>query len=108
MIYNHHRTERLNVTNAARQLRMSVPALGARIQRGDVRTEHIAGYTFIPVDEVKRVAAAIKEEARVAEVAEQEQAEQERQERDGAHVVRLITEAQQIAAKYGYAPPGEG
>ena len=101
---SHHRTERLNVGNAARALNMSVRTLGERIQRGDVKTEYIAGYTFVPVDEIQRFSAALKEEARAAEVAEQEQAEQEQRENDGAHVVRLMQQAREIADRYGYDP----
>ena len=104
---HHHRTERLNIINAARQLHMSVPALGERIQRGDVKTEYIAGYTFVPLDEVNRLSAAIKEERRVAEDAASEIAAQEQRERDGAHISRLMSEAQTLAAQHGWTPPDE-
>ena len=107
MTASHHRTERLNVVNAARALNMSVPVLGERIQRGDVKTEYIAGYTFVAVDEVQRFSAALKEEARAAQAAESERAEQEQRERDGAFIVRQISELQELAEKYGYTPIDE-
>ncbi len=101
---NPHRTERLNVVNAALQLGMSVAVLGERIQRGDVTTEYIAGYTFIPLDEIDRFAAALEEERRVAEVEERERAAEEQRERDGAFIAREMSYLQDLAVKYGYTP----
>ena len=78
MNHSHHRTERLNLTNAAQQLGMSVRALGQRIQAGEIKTEHIAGYNFVPLDDVARFAGALRDGARAsAEVAEQERKDQE-------------------------------
>ena len=107
MRINPHRTERLNVVNAARALKMSVAVLGERIQRGDVQTEYIAGYTFIPLDEIDRFAAELEEERRVAEVEERERAAEEQRERDGAFIAREMAHLQELAERHGFVPDGK-
>ena len=107
MSATHHRTERLNIINAANALRMSVPALGERIQRGDVQTEYIAGYTFIRLGEIDRFAAALAEEAREAQAAEDERRAEEQRERDGQHIVREIGHLRELAESYGFTSPAE-
>ena len=103
-VNHHHRTERLNVVNAARALNMSIPALGERIQAGDLTTEYHGGYTFVPIAEVHRFADVLREEARAAEVADQERRDQEKRETDGAFLVREMAHLQELAERYGYTP----
>ena len=105
---SHHRTERLNIVNAARALNMSVPALGERIQAGDLTSEFHGGYTFIPVAEVHRFADALREEAKAAQEAESERARQEDREKDGAFIAREMTHLEGLARKYGYSRIDEG
>ena len=99
---NPHRTERLNVVNAARQLGMSVPALGQRIQDGEVKTEYHGGYTFVSLEEIDRLRAAREEEFKAAQVAEQEQKDREQREADGSFIVREMAHLRGLARQYGF------
>ena len=99
-----HFKERYNVENAARQLGMSVPALGQRIQDGEITTQFVHGYTFIAADEIDAFADRRQQEFEAAQQAESARAAQEQREKDGAHVARLMSEAQDIASRYGYDP----
>lgn len=99
-----HFKERYNVVNAARELGMSVPALGERIQAGEIATEYVHGHTFIAADEIDAFAVRRRQEFEAAVQAESARAAQEQREKDGAHVARLMSEAQDIASRYGYDP----
>ena len=101
---NPHRTELLNVVNAARQLGMSVHALGQRIRANEIETEYHGGYVFVPLDEISRFADARREEARAAEVAEQEQRDREQREADGSFIVREMAHLRGLARQYGFDP----
>ena len=99
-----HFKERYNIENAARQLGMSVPALGEHIQAGDIVTEYVHGHTFIAADEIDAFSARRQQELEADDVAEDARREQERQERDSAHVAQLLSQAR----GYGWKAPGEG
>ncbi len=101
---NPHRTQRRNIVNAARQLGMSVPALGQRIQDGDVKTEHHGGYTFVSLEEIDRLRAAREDERKADEAAESARMGQEQREADGAFIAREMSYLQELAEKYGYTP----
>ncbi len=90
------------IDDSASRLKMPVGALVERINAGEVETKFNGRRNYISATEIARVSVGLRREAEVAQEAESERVAQERQERDGAHVVRLITEAQQIAEKYGY------
>ncbi len=104
---NPHRTERFNVVNAARKLGMTVPALGAHIQAGKIATERTAGYTFVSTDEIDAFTVRRRQEFEADQQAEAKAAAQETRERDGAHIARLMSEAQELAGKHGWRPPDE-
>ena len=97
-----HFKERYNVENAARQLGMSVSALGARIQAGEITTEYVHGHTFIAAGEIDAFTVRRRQEFEAAQQAESGRADQVQREKDGAHVARLMEEAQDIASRYGY------
>ena len=93
-----------DIDESARRLRMPVHALVERINAGEVQTKFTGRRNLISAGEITRVSGELRREAEAAQVTEDERAGQERQERDGAHIARLMGEAQEIAEKYGYDP----
>ncbi len=92
------------VDAAAKRLRMSPRYLAECIQSGDLETRFNGRHVLISEQEVNRFRTQLQQEFEAAEAAEQEQTAQEAREKDGAHIARLMSEAQGIAAKYGYDP----
>ena len=92
------------IDESARRLRMPVGALVERINAGEVEVKFNGRGNFISESEIARVSVNLQREYQAAQEAESEKAVQEQRERDGAHVARLMEEAQDIAAKYGYVP----
>ena len=95
------------IDESARRLKMPVGALVERINAGEVEVKYNGRGNFISAGEIARVSVNLRREAQAAQAAEQEQATQEVREKDGAHIARLMSEAQGIAAKYGYDPTTE-
>ena len=93
-----------SIDAAARQLKMPPRALVERIDSGKVKVKFNGHRNYISASEVTRVSAELRREAEAAEQTEQERAALDRQHEDGRHITRLMSEAQDIASRYGYDP----
>lgn len=93
-----------SIDDAARQLKMPPRALVERIDAGKVETKFNGRRNYISAGEVSRVSAELRREAEASQAAEQEQAALDRQQEDGRHITRLMSEARDIASRYGYDP----
>ena len=96
-----------DIEESASRLGMPVQALVERIRVGAVRTKYNGRRNYIAAGEIDRLAAALAQEARVAQAAEDERAAKEQQERDGAFIVREMSHLRGLAERYGYVPPGK-
>ena len=98
-------TERhYDIDESARRLKMPTRALVERINAGEVETKFNGRRNLISAGEITRVSAELRHEAEATQMAEDERAAQEQRERDGAHIAKLMSEAQELAEKYDYDP----
>ena len=96
------------IDEAANRLRMPVGALVERIKAGEIETKYNGRRSYVAAGEITRFSAELRREAEAAQVTEDERAGQERQERDGAHIARLMGEAQEIARSSNVGGGGDG